>query len=245
MAVSPEGAACQTIDNTNSCTSLAPTVANAEVETLQGEIEGYIRKLDGAVENTDLWGRRKLAYPIGNFTEGIYVVQLIRGPGAMVTELERRMRVHDDVLRYLTVRVDDDLRKARRAAEKRKAETDRRRAARGLQGEPSPPPPAPGGEAPAASDPPPPAVTSPAAVAEPSPSAPEAASPEAASPEAAPAEAAPAEAAPAEAAPAEAAPAEAAPAEADEASVEGEPAPPAQETPPAPPATESDEPAGA
>jgi small subunit ribosomal protein S6 len=210
---------------------LAPTVANAEVETLQRELEEHIGKVGGAVENTDLWGRRKLAYPIGNFTEGIYVVQLIRGPGAMVTELERRMRVHDDVLRYLTVRVDDDLRKARRAAEKRKAETERRRAARGLAGEPSPPPPALEGEAPAASDPPPPAVTPPIADAEPSPSA-----PEAASPEAAPAEAAPAEAA---------SPAEAPPSGADEASVEGEPAPPAQETPPAPPATESDEPAGA
>ncbi len=121
---------------------LAPTVANAEVEALQRELEGQIGKLGGAVENTDLWGRRKLAYPIGNFTEGIYVVQLIRGPGAMVTELERRMRVHDDVLRYLTVRVDDDLRKARRAADKRKADAERRRAARGSAEAPSPPPPA-------------------------------------------------------------------------------------------------------
>ena len=119
---------------------LAPTVANAEVEALQRELEGQIGKLGGAVENTDLWGRRKLAYPIGNFTEGIYVVQLISGPGTMVTELERRMRVHDDVLRYLTVRVDDDLRKARRAAEKRKADAERRRAARRSEEAPSPPP---------------------------------------------------------------------------------------------------------
>lgn len=118
---------------------LAPTVANAAVENLQRETDEHVRRLGGAVENTDLWGRRKLAYPIGDFTEGIYVVQLLRGPGAMVAELERRMRVHDDVLRYLTVRVDDDLRKARRAAEKRKAEAERRRAARGPQGEPSPP----------------------------------------------------------------------------------------------------------
>ena len=121
---------------------LAPTVANAEVETLQRDLEDQIGKLGGAVENTDLWGRRKLAYPIGNFTEGIYVVQLIRGPGTMVTELERRMRVHDDVLRYLTVRVDDDLRKARRAAEKRKAGAEKRRAARGSEEAPSSPPPA-------------------------------------------------------------------------------------------------------
>ena len=118
---------------------LAPTVTNAGVDALQREIEERIRQFDGAVENTDVWGRRKLAYPIGNFTEGIYVVQLIRGPGTLVTELERRMRVRDDVLRYLTVRVDDDLRKAQRAAEKRKADAERRRAARGPRGEPASP----------------------------------------------------------------------------------------------------------
>lgn len=119
---------------------LAPTVSNAEVESLQREMGEQIGKLGGAVENTDLWGRRKLAYPIGDFTEGIYVVQLIRGPGTMVAELERRMRVHDDVLRYLTVRVDDDLRKAQRAAEKRKAAAERRRAARRPEERPAPPP---------------------------------------------------------------------------------------------------------
>ena len=146
---------------------LAPTVANAAVENLQRETDEHVRKLGGAVENTDLWGRRKLAYPIGDFTEGIYVVQLLRGPGAMVAELERRMRVHDDVLRYLTVRVDDDLRKARRAAEKRKAEAERRRVARGPQGEPSPPA-EPAGEARAEAEAePPPAAEAEAPSAEP------------------------------------------------------------------------------
>ena len=132
---------------------LAPTMANAELETLQRELGDHVRKLGGAVENTDVWGRRKLAYPIDNFTEGIYVVQLIRGPGAMVTELERRMRVHDDVLRYLTVRVDDDLRKAQRAAEKRKADAERRRVSRESRGGPAPPPES-VNEAPSASGPP-------------------------------------------------------------------------------------------
>ena len=146
---------------------LAPTVANAGVEALQSMLDEQIRKLGGTVENTDLWGRRKLAYPIGNFTEGIYVVQLLRGPGDMVTELERRLRVNDDVLRYLTVRVDDDLRKARRAAEKRKAEAARRRAARGPQGEPAAEP---AGGAPADGGPSP-EVTPPAAESAPPPAA--------------------------------------------------------------------------
>ena len=184
---------------------LAPTVANSEVEAIQGELDEQIRKLGGSVENTDLWGRRKLAYPIGNFTEGIYVVQLLRGPGDMVTELERRLRVKDDVLRYLTVRVDDDLRKVRRAAEKRKADAERRRARRPQQ-EPAPQPATePADEAaPAEGEPSPPEVT-PAA---PSPSA---------SDEAAPAEGEPS-------------PPEAAPSASDEAVDEPPSAPPAAES---------------
>ena len=234
---------------------LAPTVANAEVEALQRELAEHIGKLGGAVESTDLWGRRKLAYPIGNFTEGIYAVQLIRGPGAMVTELERRMRVHDDVLRYLTVRVDDDLRKAQRAAAKRKADAERRRAARGPRDEPSPPAPRDEPSPPAPRDEPsPPAPrdepSPPAPRDEPSPPAPR----DEPSPPAGPAGDAAADGdAPPEVAPpaAEAAPpvpeeaaAESEPAEALPSGSEKAPAEPPAAEPPAP-AAESDEPAGA
>ena len=111
---------------------VAPVATDAEVAALQAEVDGHIASLGGTVENTDLWGRRKLAYQIGNYGEGIYIYQLISGPGTMIGELERRLRVRDQVLRHLTVRVDEDLRKARRLKEKRKATVDRRRAARGL-----------------------------------------------------------------------------------------------------------------
>ncbi len=110
---------------------VAPTSTDAEVEALQTEVGELVKEFGGTVENTDLWGRRKLAYEIGRYTEGIYVVQLLNGPGEMISELGRRLRVQDQVLRYLTVRVDEDLRKVRRAAEKRKATVQRRRAARG------------------------------------------------------------------------------------------------------------------
>ena len=100
---------------------VAPTAGDTELEALQGELNEHIETLGGAVESTDLWGRRKLAYAIGPFTEGIYINQLISGPAAMISELERRLRVREQVLRYLTVRVDEDLRQARLAAEKRKA----------------------------------------------------------------------------------------------------------------------------
>lgn len=111
---------------------VTPVATDAEVGALQTEIDGHIQALGGAVQNTDIWGRRKLAYPVGHYGEGIYVAQLIDGPAGMVSELERRLRVRDQVLRHLIVRIDEDMRKTRRVAEKRKATVDKRRAARGL-----------------------------------------------------------------------------------------------------------------
>jgi len=110
---------------------VAPTASDEDVEALQTQVADLVKEFGGTVENTDVWGRRKLAYEIGHFTEGIYVVQLLDGPGEMIGELGRRLRVRDQVLRHLIVRVDEDLRKVRRAAEKKKATVQRRRAARG------------------------------------------------------------------------------------------------------------------
>ncbi len=111
---------------------VAPIATDAEVTALQTEIDGHVVALGGTVDNTEVWGRRKLAYQIGDYGEAIYICQVVSGPGEMVSELERRLRVRDQVLRHLVVRVDEDLRKARRLKEKRKATADRRRAARGL-----------------------------------------------------------------------------------------------------------------
>jgi len=110
---------------------VAPTATDEDVEALQTQVAELVTEFGGTVENTDVWGRRKLAYEIGHFTEGIYVVQLLDGPGEMISELGRRLRVRDQVLRHLIVRVDEDLRKVRRVAENKKATTQRRRAARG------------------------------------------------------------------------------------------------------------------
>ena len=77
-------------------------------------------------------GLRKLAYEIGHHKEGIYVLEVIKGDGALVHELDRRLKVTDDLLRHLIVRVDEDQTKAERARTKRTEESRRRRIARGL-----------------------------------------------------------------------------------------------------------------
>lgn len=100
---------------------VSPDVTEDGVAELHSRIEEIVTQLSGSIENTDNWGRRRLAYEINRHREGIYVLQLINGPGEMVAELDRRLRVMDQLLRHLIVRVDEDLRKAARARARRKA----------------------------------------------------------------------------------------------------------------------------
>jgi small subunit ribosomal protein S6 len=111
---------------------LAPTASEQDAADVQAQVESAVQRFGGTVEKTENWGRRKLAYEIGRHKEGTYVLHVVNGAGDMVREIERRLRVFDFLVRYLVVRVDEDLKRAERAQAERKADTARRRAARGL-----------------------------------------------------------------------------------------------------------------
>jgi small subunit ribosomal protein S6 len=66
-------------------------------------------------------GRRRLAYPIGKFNEGIYVVLTVEGTGSEIAEVERRMGVNDAIIRYITIRIDEDLKRAEKFRARRAA----------------------------------------------------------------------------------------------------------------------------
>lgn len=117
---------------------VAPEATEEQLAALNGEVQQVVSRFQGTIDRTDNWGRRKLAYPIGKYKEGIYVLHVITGPGDLVKELDRRLKVTDNVIRHLIVRVDEDLRIAERRKATRKAETARRRVARGLPAEPTP-----------------------------------------------------------------------------------------------------------
>jgi small subunit ribosomal protein S6 len=117
---------------------LAPTATEQEAADVQAQVESAAQRFGGAIEKTENWGRRKLAYEIGRHKEGTYILHLVNGSGEMIKEIERRLRVFDFVIRYLAVRIDEDMRIAERVSAERKAETARRRAARGLPPEPEP-----------------------------------------------------------------------------------------------------------
>ena len=83
---------------------------NAEEETVKSLVERFsslIVQEDGKVENVDEWGKRRLAYPIDDFKEGYYVLMEFSAASAVPQELERNLKIVDDVIRYLTVRLDD------------------------------------------------------------------------------------------------------------------------------------------
>ena len=69
-----------------------------------------VERFGGNIENTENWGRRRLAYEIAGHREGVYVLELINGPAELIAELDRRLRVFDIVIRHMVVRVDEEAR---------------------------------------------------------------------------------------------------------------------------------------
>jgi small subunit ribosomal protein S6 len=86
---------------------------------LNTAVGNLIEKEGGTVIRMDDGGRRTLAYPIKKKTEGFYILFEIEGTGQEIAELERRMRVNDMIIRYITVRVDEDRKKADKMRTKR------------------------------------------------------------------------------------------------------------------------------
>ena len=117
-----------------------------QITDLHTQVEDIVGRFSGKLDKSDNWGRRKLAYEIGPHKEGTYVLELITGTGELMKELDRRLRVSDQVIRHLTVRVDEENRIIERTRGARKSESQRRRVARGLPPERQP------GEGPQRSD---------------------------------------------------------------------------------------------
>jgi small subunit ribosomal protein S6 len=117
---------------------VTPDASEQDVADLHTQVEQIIERYKGALEKTENWGRRKLAYEIGKHREGTYVVETINGSGELMKEIDRRLRVSDAVIRHLVVRVDEELRVADRTREARQSSTARRRVARGLPPERQP-----------------------------------------------------------------------------------------------------------
>ena len=96
-----------------------PGVGDDEVMRLSETVQKIITSQGGQIVKTEMMGRRQLAYEINHKREGTYILLEIGGSGAEIAELERRMRVNDQILRYMTIRVDEDRRRAEKLKERR------------------------------------------------------------------------------------------------------------------------------
>ncbi len=95
---------------------LAPTLSEEEVEETVTGFTGVAEEKGAKVVNVDNWGKRRLAFPVKKHEDGFYVVLTLQEETVeAVTELERRFKVSDSVIRFLSIRVDEELRRAENA----------------------------------------------------------------------------------------------------------------------------------
>ena len=109
-----------------------PNVPEDEIEKIKSQVESVVTDGGGQIAEVEMMGRRKLAYEVSRHREGFYVLLTVVANGAIVKEVERRLRVMDQVLKYITVRTDGEtkkLEKQREHREKKQARRDKNRPA--------------------------------------------------------------------------------------------------------------------
>ena len=85
-----------------------PDVVDEELDKLVAGFESTVTNGGGVVKGSEKMGRRKLAYTVRKFNDGNYVLLTIEANGAVVAELERRLRVTEPVIKFITVRIDEE-----------------------------------------------------------------------------------------------------------------------------------------
>jgi small subunit ribosomal protein S6 len=112
-----------------------PDTPEADVDKVITTIEHAAIEKGGKIEKTEKWGRKRMAYRVAKLREGFFVYMVVRSShGEVVKELERRLKVAEPVIKYLTVRLDEELKRQ----EKLKRHRERRAARRPRKTVPAP-----------------------------------------------------------------------------------------------------------
>jgi small subunit ribosomal protein S6 len=85
-----------------------PDVEEAELDKLVETFSGYVTTGGGVVKTTEKMGRRRLAYTVQKFNDGFYVLLIVDAPASLISEIERRLRVSEPVIKFITVRMDEE-----------------------------------------------------------------------------------------------------------------------------------------
>jgi small subunit ribosomal protein S6 len=88
-----------------------PNATEDEIDKINAQLESVITSGGGKIEKIEKMGKRRLAYEVDKFREGSYVLFAIGANGDIIKECERRLRVIDAVIRYITVRLDEEVRR--------------------------------------------------------------------------------------------------------------------------------------
>ena len=129
---------------------IRPDVADEDVDKLIAGFTTTVSNGGGVVKSAEKMGRRKLAYMVRKFNDGNYVLLTIEAGGAVVAELERRLRVTEPVIKFITVRMDEE---EKRLAKVKAIRASRRKLSAEPQSQPAAQPQAPAAAAPVAAAP--------------------------------------------------------------------------------------------
>jgi small subunit ribosomal protein S6 len=87
---------------------IRPDAVEEDQDKLLSTLETVVTNAGGKVSSTERMGKRRLAYMVRRFHDGIYILMTLEGTGEMIHELERRLRVTENVIKFLTVRIDEE-----------------------------------------------------------------------------------------------------------------------------------------
>lgn len=100
-------------------------VSAAQVESITADFSKIVEENEGKVAKSEYWGLKNLAYKIKKNRKGHYVLLNIDAPSGAMAEVERQARLHEDILRFMTIRVDE-LEEGQSIVLRSKADKDRR-----------------------------------------------------------------------------------------------------------------------
>ena len=102
-----------------------PDVEEAEIEKIIETFSGYVTTGGGTVKNVEKMGRRRLAYTVSKFNDGIYILLIVDAPASLISEIERRLRVSEQVIKFITVRTDEEEKRVAKIKKHRDAHVKR------------------------------------------------------------------------------------------------------------------------
>ena len=102
-----------------------PDIEEAEIDKIVETFSGYITGGGGVVKQTEKMGRRRLAYTVRKFNDGFYVLLIVDAPASLIHEIERRLRVSEQVIKFITVRTDEEEKRVAKIKKHRDAHVKR------------------------------------------------------------------------------------------------------------------------